>query len=142
MLFELRIRSNPERLRIVRSAVEQGALLAGCSESEAGEIVIAVNEACMNIMQHAYAGDTSKSIALALRLTDDLLVCRIEDEAPLVDLASIRPRELGDIRPGGLGTHFMAELMDECIYGHLDGDAGNYLEMRKTVSGAAENLRK
>ena len=40
-------------------------------------------------------------------------------------------RDSDDIRPGGLGTHFIAEIMDEYNIGHLDEGEGNYLDMKK-----------
>jgi anti-sigma regulatory factor (Ser/Thr protein kinase) len=133
-LFEVRFPADPGRLKIVRGMVERAAMRAGCGESVAAQVVIAVNEACMNVIQHAYHGDASQEIGLCLSSTGGELVCRIEDSAPPLDPAAIRPRRLDDVRPGGLGTHFITELMDECHYGHLEGGRGNYLEMRKRIS--------
>ncbi len=132
-LFEIRLSADPAHLKSLRGMVENAAADAGCDAGVATQVVIAVNEACMNVIQHAYDGDPSKEMVVRMLAEGGDLVCRIEDHAPPADFAAIRPRKLDDVRPGGLGTHFMAELMDECHYGHLEGRDGNYLEMRKKI---------
>ena len=110
------------------------AASAGCSAATSAAFVLAVNEACMNVIVHAYGGDTTKSFQVRLEKRAGDLVCRIEDSAPAADLSAIRPRELSALRPGGLGTHFMREILDECQYGHLPEGLGNFVEMKKKIS--------
>ena len=55
------------------------------------------------------------------------------DFAAAVDLDKIKSRDLKDIRPGGLGVHFIAEIMDDFRFGHLENGSGNYLEMKKKI---------
>lgn len=133
-LAELRIPGDPARLKLVRGTVEQAALQAGCCEAVASQVVMAVNEACMNVIQHAYRGDPSSEVVVIVAIDGAELLCRVEDSAEPADLEGIKPRDLDDVRPGGLGTHFIAELMDGCRYGHLEGGIGNFLEMRKKIS--------
>ena len=133
-LLEVRMRAEPAGLKSLRSLVEAAAIKAGCEKDVASQIGIAVNEACMNVIQHAFRGEASGEMVIRVSAHAAVLVCRIEDSAPLVDLDAIRPRPLDDIRPGGLGTHFMAELMDECHYGHLESRDGNYVEKTKKIS--------
>ena len=132
-IFEVEFSALPERLRLVRRLVEAAARLAGCGRESAAEIVIAVNEACMNVIQHAYRGDRAGRMVLKIWTAGGSIVYRLEDFAEPADHSAIRPRNLDDIRPGGLGTHFMAALMDDCRFGHLEGGGGNFLEMRKTI---------
>ena len=96
--------------------------------------MIAVNEACMNIIQHAYKGDESGEIIFEMLNNEKELYFRLIDYAEPIDLNSVKPRDLNDIRPGGLGTHFIAEIMDEHNMGHLDEGKGNYLEMKKKIN--------
>lgn len=133
-LVEMRFPSHPDRLCIVRALVKRSAEFAGCDAALAEQLVIAVNEACMNIMQHAYHGDTSGEIVLEILNNADTIRFRLQDYAEPVDLESVRPRPLDELRPGGLGTHFIHEIMDECEMGHLDNDRGNYLEMAKRIT--------
>lgn len=133
-LLELRIPSHPDRLCLVRVLVRRCAQLVGCHEQLSEQLVLAVNEACMNIMQHAYKGDESGEIVLEIFNNGDSIHFHLRDFARPVDLDQIKPRALGDVKPGGLGTHFIREIMDECRIGHLDDGNGNYLEMSRKIS--------
>ena len=133
-LFEIRFLAKPERLSLVRALVKETTENIGCSKDLTEKLVIAVNEACMNIIQHAYKGDESGEIIFEMSNNEKELYFRLIDYAEPIDLGSVKPRDLNDIRPGGLGTHFIAEIMDEHDMGHLDEGKGNYLEMKKKIN--------
>ena len=133
-LFEIRFLAKPERLSLVRALVKETTENIGCSKDLTEKLVIAVNEACMNIIQHAYKGDESGEIIFEMSNNEKELYFRLIDYAEPIDLGSVKPRDLNDIRPGGLGTHFIAEIMDEHDIGHLDEGKGNYLEMKKKIN--------
>lgn len=133
-LVKVQLPARPERLCLVRVLVKRAAELAGCNAELSEQLVIAVNEACMNVIEHAYKGDVNGEIILEIHNNGDSLFFRLLDRAEPVDLDSVKPRDLDDLRPGGLGTHFIREIMDECHMGHLEGGTGNYLEMRKKIS--------
>lgn len=132
-VFMLQFRSRAERLGPVRAMVRRAAESFGCSQPVADSLVIAVNEACMNVIQHAYRGEDAGEISLQIKTNGRQVIFRLEDHAAPVDLDKVRPRDLDDIRPGGLGVHFMREIMDSCEMGHLLGGHGNFLEMRKKI---------
>ena len=132
-LLELRIPSKPDRLCLVRALVKRVAENAGCSEGLTERLVVAINEACMNVIQHAYKGDEAGEMVLEILNNGSQLVFRLKDFAEPIDLQSVRPRELEDIRPGGLGVHFIREIMDDWRLGHLEEGAGNILEMTKKI---------
>lgn len=133
-LLELRFESDPQRLRSVREAVQQAAERCGCTRKFAADLVLAVNEACMNIMQHAYKGNPRGEIVLEIVRVGRELEVRLVDYASPVDSCAIKPRRLEELRPGGLGTFFIQELMDDCEYGHLEDEAGNFVCMRKKIN--------
>lgn len=133
-MLELRFTSDPKRLRMVRERVQEVAEEIGCSKKLISDLVIAINEACMNIMQHAYKGNKSGEILLEIQKESGDLEVVLTDFAEPIDPQEIRPRDLEDIKPGGLGTYFIQEIMDDCTYGHLDNSAGNYLKMRKKIN--------
>ncbi len=132
-MLELRFTSDPKRLRMVRERVQEVAEEIGCSKKLISDLVIAVNEACMNIMQHAYKGNKTGEIVLEIQKNSDDLQVILTDFAEPVDAQRIRPRDLEDVKPGGLGTYFIQEIMDDCTYGHLNNSAGNFLRMRKKI---------
>lgn len=137
-LLTLKFVADPMHLKMVREQVRSAVTGTGCGAKFTDDFVIAVNEACMNIMQHAYHGDRSGEIELEINNNGDELVVRLIDYAAPVDPNRIRPRDVAELRPGGLGTHFMREVMDDCIYGHLEGSAGNILQMRKRLERVPE----
>ena len=137
VILRIAFAADPTELKNVRDAVKQAVQSEGCSERCVNELVLAVNEACMNIMQHAYKGDCSGQIELSMSRDGRELKVDIVDYADPVDLTRISPRDLDDIRPGGLGTHFIHEIMDDCQYGHRDGDCGNFVKMKKKIDKAS-----
>jgi len=133
-LFEIRFQAKPERLCEIRALVKRTAKVVGCCSELTDKLVIAVNEACTNVIQHAYQGDELGEIVLEMLNNDGKLHFRLVDYANPIDLDSVKPRDLDGLRPGGLGTHFINEIMDECNMGHLEEGNGNYLEMIKKIS--------
>ena len=112
----LTVPSHPKYLYVIRSVIFPLAVEAGFGRKEARHIVLAVDEACANIIKHAYGGDTTKTISLAV--TDDTasFTVRLSDTGRKVDRSAIAPRDLGEVRPGGLGTHFMTTVFDRVDY--------------------------
>ena len=132
-LFKIQFPANPERLCLVRALVKRAAEVVGCHDDLPDKLVLAVNEACMNVIQHAYKGDYSGEIELEILNHENHLLFKIKDYADPIDLECVKHRDLDDLRPGGLGTHFIQEIMDECDRGHLEGGVGNYIEMKKKI---------
>jgi len=132
-LLKLRFPSNAAILRKVREHVRKAAEKGGCCGQVVDQVVIAVNEACMNIIQHAYKGHGSGEIILEIFNNGSELEFHLRDFADPVDLTSIGPRDLDEVKPGGLGTYFIRAIMDEYAYGHLHGKSGNFLHMKKRI---------
>lgn len=126
----LQFHARPEYLKLMRCSVKEAALLLQVAPALVEKIVIAVNEACMNIIQHAYNDDSEGEIILEIINNQPHLEFHLTDFADTIDASKIRPRELDDIRPGGLGTHFINELMDEVEYTVPASGSGNLLIMR------------
>ena len=133
-LFEIRFQAKAERLCEIRSLVKKTAEVVGCCAELSDKLVIAVNEACINVIQHAYQGDEQGEIVLEMLNNEGKIHFRLMDYANPIDLDTVKPRDLDDLRPGGLGTYFIDEIMDECDRGHLEEGKGNYLEMIKKIS--------
>ena len=133
-LLELRFPAIPDRLKLVRAAVSEAAASCGCTEQCRDDIVMAVDEACQNVIRHAYEGDPKGEIILDVRRQDEHMVFHLTDFATPVNEKKVRPRPLEDVRPGGLGTHFINECMDEAAFRPPPSGAGNLLRMVKKIS--------
>jgi anti-sigma regulatory factor (Ser/Thr protein kinase) len=117
----LTVPSHPRYLYVIRSALYPLVIDAGFAKSEARAVVLAVDEACSNIIKYAYGGDHTKSIIMTVVDEGERFTVRLRDYGRKVDAAAIAPRDLEDIRPGGLGTRFMAMAFDAVRY---EGPAG------------------
>lgn len=133
-LLELKFPARAEQMREVRAAL-RGAL---DSQEVAPELrdrlVLAVDEACTNIIRHAYCNCEPGNISLRLTRERDMLGFELRDEAPPVDPRQVRPRDLSECRAGGLGVNFIDELMDAWRIEPLPGGRGNVLLMRKRLT--------
>jgi sigma-B regulation protein RsbU (phosphoserine phosphatase) len=133
-LFELAIRSRPDRLKLARAGVEAAAKACGFAGAAVSDIVLAVDEACANIIVHGYRGLDDGGIRMTVSRLDNGIRILIADEAPTVSPSDIRPRDLEAVAPGGLGTHLIRSLMDEVRYlAPPEGD-GNVLELIKRTT--------
>ncbi len=135
--FQIEILSDPSCLKMVRDTVAKFCALAGMDENERCQVVLAVDEACTNIIRHSYDGATDKPIICEGKLENESIVIILRDYGKKVDHAKIRSRELSDVRPGGLGVHFIREVMDSVEFEDC-GEKGTCLFLRKEVpqSGA------
>ena len=133
-VLELRFSADPKRLKMVREQVQQAASQLPCTKKLVSDLIIAVNEACMNVMVHAYKGDRSGEIVLEINNNGDEIEVVLTDFAEPIDFSAIQARDPQDLRPGGLGTFFINEIMDECAYAHLHDVGGNVLRMVKRIS--------
>jgi len=139
LLLAFRFAARPERLAEARSHVQRACREAGCSEACSGDVVLAVDEACQNVIRHGYGGDPDGEIRIEIRRDGGDLVVYLEDFAPRVDPERVQPRDLEDVRPGGLGTHFIRECMDEREFlpppeARGEPDRGNLLRMKKRIA--------
>ena len=132
-LLELRFAASPDRMAMVRPSVRSAARYCGFDESATHDIVLAVSEACQNVIVHAYAKQQTGEIVLDIRRRADGIVLRVTDFAASIDIDSVVPRDLDDLRPGGLGTHFIRELMDSADFLPGPGGVGNILQMTKKM---------
>ena len=136
--FQIEIPSDPACLRIIRSSVESICSMAVMDENDSCKVVLAVDEACSNIIRHSYDGATDKPIICEGRLESGTLFFTLRDFGKKVDPSEIRPRELSEVRPGGLGVHFIREVMDSVVFEDC-GEEGTCLFLEKRISSGAQD---
>ncbi|MCE5334074.1 MAG: ATP-binding protein [Desulfobacteraceae bacterium] len=126
----LEIPADPACLFIVRAAVGKIAEKFGLHSKEERRCVLAVDEACANVIRHAYGNVPSGRIIVTFDVSAENLEIRIRDFGQASDPATFKPRDLADVRPGGLGLHFMRSAFDELRY-ESPPDGGTLLTMVK-----------
>jgi anti-anti-sigma factor len=130
--FELFIKSRPENLSRVAEFISQVAQELNLSDKEAFAISMAVDEACTNIMEYAYAGNPEGQIHITCEQAGDDCCVAIRDQGEPFDPASVPEPNLEapleEREAGGLGIFFMRQLMDEVQF-QFDPQEGNVLAM-------------
>jgi sigma-B regulation protein RsbU (phosphoserine phosphatase) len=96
--------------------------------------ILAVNEACMNVIQHGYGEQPGEIQVRVLRLADRICF-DILDAAPLIDQGRLVSRPLDELRPGGLGLHIMQSVMDEVKFLPNPAGEGNMVRMCAELGG-------
>ena len=118
----------------IRAATRTACLTAGYTEACTHDVVLAINEACMNVIQHAYAGESGHSLRVRLVEEDGLVTASILDHGRPADNADLRPREYADLRPGGLGVRFMRDSMDKVTFVPPPAGYSNCLILSKRLA--------
>jgi len=136
---ELQVKSKTENLSLIRDFVSSKATAAKFSRKDTENIMLAVDEACTNIIKHAYKSDPNGKINIRIEYNSDKFTVTIEDygrsfnpeDVPVPDL----PRYHDEKRVGGLGIYLMKTLMDDIKYISVPGKYNRViLSKNKNVS--------
>ena len=96
------------------------------------DVVLALAEAAQNVVKHAYNGKpTGDTMRVEISFKDNQLIIEIYDKGKPVIPENIKPRKIDDIKPGGLGTFFIGQIMDEVIFKTSKNDWVNHLILTK-----------
>jgi serine/threonine-protein kinase RsbW len=96
------------------------------------ELVLALAEAAQNIVKHAYKNQpTDDLLKVIINYNDKTLMMELFDKGNAVIPENIKPRNLEDIKAGGLGTFFIGQIMDEVVFKTSKIDWVNHLILVK-----------
>ncbi len=123
-----------ENLVKIAEFVKQAAADAGLSGKAVYQVETAVDEACTNIIEHAYGGENLGEIDCTIDITQDGLTIILRDTGkPFVPQKIRRPNPktpLAKRQAHGLGLYIISQWMDE-VYFDADPAAGNTITMIK-----------
>jgi serine/threonine-protein kinase RsbW len=129
-------------LHPIREFVVKAATQAGFDEAGVYAVELAVDEACSNIIEHAYRGESKGEIFCTHQIREDSLVIVLKDHGQRFDPDSIpEPNfspHLEDLKAGGAGLFLMRKMMDEVRF-EFD-ENGNTLTMVKYRPTAAGKI--
>ncbi len=134
----VRVRSHPQYLSLIRDVTVRFCSICGLAEEVTADLRLAVDEACANVIKHAYRGDTSQRIVVKYAATGGDLRITIEDTGEKVRPELMQGRDLDDIRPGGLGLHFIKRVFDSVTY-DPKRKKGNRLLLIRHLGKRSEN---
>lgn len=139
-----KILSRTDRLLEVREFVSEAARGFGFTEEDISKIALAVDEACTNIIKHAYHNDPTKEIVVSILGDKNRFEIRIVDEGAKFDPTAMKPLDLKEhlshYRRGGLGVYLMRTLMDEIEYSSL-GRKKNEVRLTKYLQPVRSSAR-
>ena len=96
------------------------------------DVVLAIAEAAQNIVKHAYSGEpTGDTMKVEISFKENQLKIDLYDKGKPAIPQNIKPRQIDDIKPGGLGTFFIGQIMDEVIFKTSASDWVNHLILTK-----------
>ena len=120
---ELVVTSTTENLSAIRTFIKSSAARAGLTNEMTNKIILAVDEACTNIIKHAYKYSPKGKISIRLTTENEKISISITDEGGHFDPTLIPEPDLKKLqkekRSGGLGMFLMKRLMDEVTYSNL-----------------------
>ena len=104
-------------------------------QEQTDELVLAIAEAAQNIVKHAYkdVAETSDRMEIKISLKDSNLEIGFFDKGKAVIPENIQHRKLDDIKPGGLGTFFIKQIMDAAVFKKDQKEWVNHLVLTKKI---------
>ena len=78
------------------------------------ELVLAIAEAAQNIVKHAFKNSANPTELMVVQISceNNKLQIAFYDRGTPVDPKKVKHREIDNVKPGGLGTFFIQEIMD------------------------------
>ena len=132
--FTLHVPSSNENLAMIRSFVNEIAKRVALDDEEATLLAVAVDEACANVIEHAYGHDASKQVTVRATIDDEQIRIDVIDQGKGFDPDAIRPKDprtlIKERASGGLGMGLIQRIMDEVKYHVVPGEK-NELKMIK-----------
>jgi anti-sigma regulatory factor (Ser/Thr protein kinase) len=111
---QLTMPAEPASLKTARAFFR--SFLEGLPTQTVEQVVLALDECCANIIRHRCDLLDDQKIRIDCERSADRLTFRIGRFCLASDVDSIHPRDLKEVRPGGLGTRFVNEIMSRVTY--------------------------
>jgi len=135
--YHLKIPSQSDNLAIIRDVVAKVASRVGFDTDEASKIELAVDEACTNVIKHAYANNSNQMIEVSIKVDQKKLIIIVADKGKGFNPDKIKLPDLNESikegRKGGLGLCLIKTLMDKVEF-EIKPGLKNQVKMIKYIS--------
>ena len=137
-VLEVRVPNQLKYLSVVANLITEACTVHHISKKDRDEILLAVDEACTNIIKYAYEVGSLEYFTIRLTFDPGLLIIECEDEGKPFSPMDETLLDLEDTAEegknlGGLGIFLIKKVMDSTEY-HYSVDRGNRLTLAKRVS--------
>jgi serine/threonine-protein kinase RsbW len=123
-------------LEAIREFVVTAAQEAGLSPKSIYAIDLAVDEACTNIIEHAYGGENRGKIECTIQVSRDKITITLRDYGKPFDPTNVPHPEFGvpleKLKTRGAGLYLMKNMMDEIHY-ESQKKRGNLMRLVKLI---------
>jgi len=126
---------SPASLKEIRAFSREIFEKININEDLKDELVLAIAEAAQNIVKHAYKNidSTKDKMEIKISLKDSELEIGFFDKGRPVDTDNVRHRKIDNIKPGGLGTFFIQQIMDAVVFKEGKKPWINHLVLTKKI---------
>ena len=99
------------------------------------ELVLAIAEAAQNIVKHAFKNSASPTELMVVQISceNNKLQIAFYDRGTPVDPKKVKHREIDNVKPGGLGTFFIKQIMDDAVFKKDQQKWVNHLVLTKKI---------
>lgn len=137
IVTNLRLLSKVCYLALNRANLEQTLKLGQVPEATIAEIILSVDEAVANVMEHAMPDKGENFyLTISVDVSDDIVTISLKDQGkkfnPLLVADPDMEQHVKEGRKGGLGIYIIKKIMDECNYTFDDGC--NHLTLKKKLN--------
>ena len=126
---------NSSNLKHVRSFCREVFEKLNINQELKDELVLAIAEAAQNIVKHAYNNEeTEDKMEIKISVSNGHLEIGFFDKGRPVDKGNVRHRKIDDVKPGGLGTFFIQQIMDAVVFKEGEKPWINHLILTKKIN--------
>ncbi|NLH99445.1 MAG: SpoIIE family protein phosphatase [Chthonomonadales bacterium] len=136
----MEVHSTPQELDAMRRFVDwfcKERARPALAEAETNALVLAVNEAASNILDHAYWGARDRRLQLNMEAYPGSVVAEMSDWGQPFDHTTVEPPAFDGSREGGFGVYIISQCVDDFRY-YRDDLGRNCLRLVKRFRGADE----
>ncbi|MCK4234577.1 ATP-binding protein [candidate division WOR-3 bacterium] len=133
MKIKLVIPSDLQYLRIIRNLVKDIISGENFMQNTITQIILAIDEACTNVVEHSYKMDNSKKLTISFYCDKEKATFVIVDSG--IGMKNLKTKKLDlkkyveQKKEGGLGRYIIENVMDEVKY--TKGSKNNRLKLIK-----------
>ncbi len=143
--YQLKVPSQTDNLELIREFVSRVAAKVGFDSDDVNKIELAIDEACTNVIKHAYEKNSKKPIDIAIKLDYNKLTIIVTDQGKGFNVDDIKTPDmkeyLAEMRVGGLGIFLIKNLMDEVKFDVKPG-VRNQVKMVKYYLKDEKKIKK
>ena len=137
--FSLHVPSSTENLAMIRDFVTNIGVRAGLDEAQVMCLTLAVDEACANVMEHAYGSEPVHEVTIRGELDNNEISFVIVDTGKHFDPAALESEPVEELvrkrKSGGLGLRLIRTIMDDVQYRIIPGEKNELRMVKKLRRG-------